>query len=234
MACQMTARQPATVTGITGAGLPKPQLIDWAALDDFEVVIPWHDNGNPQRAAALEAVTIHLAELERRVRVSDPGEPWSAAKARNDGARRVEAPVVVFNDADTLVPLAQIREAAALAGQADGLVYAYDLYLRRDEQGGVERELYNPVSVGCVAIGFESFWRLNGFDERFKGAFYEDCEFAQRAQERWPLRRVTGVAEHLWHGGRRADDSADDQDEHDVQGNLILWRALSRQWVHDG
>lgn len=193
-----------------------------------EIVVPWRDNGNPHRRNAVLAVRDHLHDGGSwTIRYVDPGEPWSAARARNQGAAAVKAPVVVFCDADTIVPWPQLKAAAAAARERPGLVYAYDLYLRLAEGeqvgGRVERELYQPVSVGGCAISVESFTEVGGFDSSYLGTHYEDSDFADRCGARWLIRRIPGPAWHLWHGSRRADDSPEDADEAIVRDNFVRW-----------
>jgi GT2 family glycosyltransferase len=152
--------------------------------------------------------------------------------ARNLGAEITAhepdpATVLVFNDADSIIPHRQILEAVHQASVAPGLVYAYDLYLRLDEAGRVEQELFAPPSMGCAAISRDSFWEAGGFDQRFVGWGYEDVEFAQRCASRWPVRRVSGVLEHLWHGARNSDDSPADADPELVERNRLLWAPPS-------
>jgi len=196
------------------------------------VVIPWKSDSSALRVEACKTVVEYLRSVTAlRVVRSDCGEPWSPGRARNYGARRLlwDADPVVFVDADTIVPPDQIASAIRLAREAPGLVYGYTLYLRqRPGRLGYEDEFMAPPSMGCVAISRESFELVGGFDERFVGWGYEDVEFAQRCAERWPLRRVDGVATHLWHGSRRDDDSPLDADADDVAANLELFQHGDR------
>jgi GT2 family glycosyltransferase len=171
----------------------------------------------------------HLADGGFSPVVVSTPPPWSPGKARNRGAWLALGEVLVFNDADTIVPHEQIREAARLAAEQPGLVYGYSLYLSLAEgaepvSGKVEREIVNSPSMGCAAISRECFERLGGFDESYQGWGYEDVDFAVRAAELWPLRRVEGPAYHLWHGGRRLDDAPDDSDPFEVAANYQLWK----------
>jgi len=196
----------------------------------FTVVLPWLPSKNHHRNRHIRTVFDHLYEagIEAKLAYSVGGSS-SPGAARNKGADRVETPVVVFNDADTIVPASQIREAARLAAEEPGLVYGYDLYLRCTEQatyasdptgGPFERELTNPPSMGCAAISVECFQKVGCFDERFDGWGYEDVEFARRCAGLWPVRRVAGPAFHLWHGWRRPDDSPVDTDPDKVAANF--------------
>jgi N-terminal domain of galactosyltransferase len=191
------------------------------------VVIPFYRHSSVQRAAVLARVTDHLHDggLETRLFGVLPGEPWSPGAARNNGFDHVDDDPVVFNDADTIVPANQIRAAVLLAQATGSLVYAYDLYLRRTRLGAIERELFMPPSVGCVAISRASFQDVGGFDELYQGWGYEDVDFAQRCAGRVGVRRITGTAEHLWHGDRRRDDSPEDSDAELVALNLQRFRA---------
>jgi len=180
-------------------------------------------------------------DCAQRTLCTIPPEPWSPGRARNFGAAHVRYPVIVFNDADTICPAAQIREAVQLAGEAPGLVFAYDLYVRLNEWAtqhvidegrepdfakdllGRRRIINNSGSMGCVAISRESFAKVGGFDEAYEGWGYEDIDFARRCAALWPLRRVSGPVYHLWHGGRRSDDSPLDSDTAQVRANFLRW-----------
>lgn len=191
------------------------------------VIVPCYGD-DPRRVANADRVLDHLRMAGFRTLIASPQNGASMAHARNLGAEISEheerpASVLVFNDADSIVPPRQILEAVHLAATAPGLVYAYDLYLRLDERGRIDQELFNPPSMGCVAISRDCFTEAGGFDQRFVGWGYEDVEFAQRCGRLWPLRRVPGVLEHLWHGDRRADDSPVDADPELVVRNLELW-----------
>ena len=194
----------------------------------FEVVIPWRRPVESElRERNLRAVLAHLAAAglpAERIRLAN-AYPWSPGRARNAGRRELEAPVVVFCDADTITPPEQIRSAVELALAEPGLVYGYDLYLRLGEPATVrmldptsaywptpERQIVGSASMGCAAIRCDAFDELGGFDERYVGWGYEDVELANRAGARWPIRRVAGVCFHLWHGERRPDDSPLDAD----------------------
>ena len=198
-------------------------------MTDFEIVVPFR-GGNPLREKALDEVLVHLQALEAVLWVSDAPElePFSPGAARNRGAANVRAEVIVFNDADTLAERRATLAAVRLAALEPGLVYAYTIYYRRDRFGNTERELWNPPSLGCAAISRESFLELGGFDERYRGWGYEDCAFATAAGERYGApRRVEAAAFHLWHGGRRRDDSPEDSDAELVAANLQRWTALA-------
>ncbi len=209
--------------------------------DQFQIVIPWHrfdyDPADPikqPRTRALESVITHLEhDGELEFKLSPPLGDWSRSAARNAGALNVTRPVVVFNDADTIVSAEQIRRAAWQAIMQPGLVYAYDLYLRLTRESSEsmmrgetphwpvpEREILNAPSMGCAAISLECFREVSGFDESYVGWGYEDVDFAQRCAALWPVRRVPGPAFHLWHGERDPKtDRPEDADPHEEASN---------------
>lgn len=219
----------------------------------MRVVIPatsiWTaDSWNIHRELNLEAVSNHLVAAGYEP-VMLGASPWSPGRARNRGAAwtvthaptQLDTPsLFVFNDADTICPPAQIREAMRLAEEASGLVFAYDLYCRvnqaqtefyREHQNGdilklpVERTILNSGSMGCVAISRACFEEVGGFDESYVGWGYEDLDFATRCNRLWPNRRVSGPVFHLWHGDRRTDDAPDDSDPDQVRENEARWQA---------
>jgi hypothetical protein len=200
-------------------------------MSTVDLVVPWRDARNPFRLAAFERVLMHLNRLgellDRDVRVTvgrvPSTEPWSPGAARNHGAAIADGDLLVFNDADSILSYRGLEALLDEAERAPGLVYGYDLYVRLDEELRVAETLYQTPSLGCVAILRECFEQVEGFDEHYQGWGYEDCDFAQRCQQRWPLRRLPGPLYHLWHGDRRPDDSPADSDPAQVERNLERW-----------
>jgi len=200
------------------------------------VVIPSYGH-DPMRRRAVRFVTQFYREaLPDWPPVFPSGR--SLAHARNLGAAVAPWSVLVFNDADTLCPPEQIREAVRLAAEAPGRVAAFDIYQRltkaatkgltswRDAaEATVETELFSPPSNGCMAISRASFEEVGGYDESFVGWGYEDCEFNHRCSLLFgEPRRVPGEAYHLWHGDRRQDDSPLSVPPSVVARNLALYQ----------
>lgn len=177
------------------------------------VIVPYFGE-NPLREEALIRVMRHLSDSGLDPCFFAGGNP---AAARNNGARETGDDVLVFNDADSLVPAVQIREAARLADTGPGLVYAYTLYLRGREH------IFNAPSFGCAAIRRSCFDELGGFDETLET--HEDVDFAMRSQQRWPVRRVDGILEHIGHGGRDEDGVPADVDKEKARAARQTWEA---------
>ncbi len=131
--------------------------------------------------------------------------------------------MLVFNDGDSLVPAARMREAIRLAESEPGLVFAYTVYVRENQAGVPVWAMGGSASMACVAIRRDCFDEVGGFDEGYEGWGYEDLDFVRRCAERWPLRRVDGEVVHLWHGDRNDDDSPADSDPVQVAANLERW-----------
>jgi GT2 family glycosyltransferase len=197
------------------------------------VILPYQESVYARRAN-LDEVLRHLQPLYPFF-VTAPLETWSPGAARNAGvaARRDYDPrgdfdPIVFNDADSICPLEQIQEAVRLAEEAPGLVFAYDLYVRKTKEGRDGQTFMNSPSMACVAISRQCFEQVGGFDETYVGWGYEDLDFAQRCNALWPLRRVSGPVYHLWHGERNADDSPSDSVPEQVAANLERWTSVVR------
>jgi len=97
------------------------------------IVIPFRDRGNdPLRPANLRCVIEHWDGCDVPVWLSDDGRVGDAqfnrSQAYNRGAWFVDADVVVFAEADMLVPYSQIRQAVAMAAAAPGLVVPFIQY----------------------------------------------------------------------------------------------------------
>lgn len=194
-------------------------------LDSVVAIVPSY-GADEQRLRNYNAVLEHLnGVVHKHTRRWAQGSP---STARNHGAAVTTENILVFNDGDSLCPHEQIREAVRLATETPGLVFAYDLYVRRTKEGRIGQTIYNSGSMACVAISRACFEQVGGFDESYVGWGYEDLDFARRCNALWPNRRVTGPVYHLWHGDRNADDSPEDSDPAQVAANEERWRALAR------
>lgn len=200
-------------------------------MTNVVIVVPL-DVRDPSRRRAWSIVRPHLRQIAPVIGIplgQRRGAARRIATARNLGARLAvggpdRADVLVFNDADSIVSREQLLEAGRLAGEAPGLVFAFDNYQRLSSsataavttaeealEAPVAWEMYGSLSSGCVAIHADSFEQLDGYDTDYKHG-YEDLDFAVRAAALWPTRRVAGDLVHLWHSrpDLEPEDSADD------------------------
>lgn len=191
-----------------------------------QVLVPFR--WTPDRGAAFVTVMDHLEAGPWPVTIAgDDHDPFRRAHALNMAVRNSEADIVVVNDADSVCPDEQMREAVRLASEQPGLVFAYTTYVRLDKSGGVELVLREPSSHGCVAIQRGCFLHVGGYNEDYVGWGPEDQDFNLRAEQQWPSRRVKGELTHLWHGPRRDDDSPLDTPAEAVNANWKLWEQTS-------
>jgi hypothetical protein len=186
------------------------------------VCLPWYDSGSDERRAVFETVRGYWEASDWPLHVSRFARERAAA--RNEAALAAisaGAEVLILNDADTLCLGGAVEQAAALAAEAPGLVYCFDLYLRLTREAtermlelgpgaqwplAFERQYFNAPSIGCVALSTQTFLQTGGLDERYQGWGYEDLAFVDACQRVAPLRRVPGPAFHLWHGERYGDE----------------------------
>lgn len=197
---------------------------------NVDVFIPWANDRGRLLGLSFVEQWIHAAfPDEFRGRALTPIEPFTRASACNLAAERSTAEVVVFIDADSVVPTTQLDQAIRRAGEIRGFVRAYDVYTRLSEQATLDLQTWsdsflaetnwsqpNTVSHGVIAMHRQSFVDLGGYDPRFE-YFYDDCSFDIRAQDA-PWDRVAGPLVHLWHPPRVAPDS----DE-------VLWRRYEHE-----
>lgn len=155
----------------------------------------------------------------------DKRRPFYKTRAVNAAVEKLATGILVLNDADSVCPFAQVRAAAEMAAADHGLVFAFTRYVRLDEHGKRTDQEFGGDSHGCIAIRRSDFLELGGYDESFVGWGPEDQDFNLRAGLRWPIRRVPGDIEHIWHGERRPDDSPTDSDEREVGANWARWRT---------
>ena len=173
-------------------------------LTEQEVVIPFYGKESGPRWRNFGFV-VDLYD-DRGWRTISPMHCRSLSHARNKGAEWSHySEVLVFNDGDTLCPPEQLDQAVELAAAEPGLVFPFDTYLRLSQQAtgrlnhwtevfsaAVEQEMFEPPSVGVVAISRACFEQVGGFDEGFVGWGYEDIAFRYACSKLWPERRVPG------------------------------------------
>lgn len=144
------------------------------------------------------------------------GEGLSRAEARNQAARLVPTSqdVLLFADADTVVTVAQLLDAADLARATDGFVIAYTTLFRAlRNHPPLSQLLVRPagyrttdVSNGVIAVSRALWEETGGFDERFKVWGGEDRAFLYACitlRDQAGPTRLAGNAVHLWHPADR-------------------------------
>lgn len=179
----------------------------------MKLCVPWFEGEEgASRVAAWSQCRDHW---ERRGVEIVPGTGVSRAAARNSAAAQVTDEVLLFADADTVVPYDQLEMAADLAKTADSLVIAYrTIHMLARNVRLTPQLLVHPhgypvrdASNGVIAISRCLWDELGGFDERFTSWGGEDRAFMYSAvtlrDQELPL-RVPGHALHLWHRPARA------------------------------
>lgn len=172
---------------------------------DVAICMPFYDTGCRHRRRAMEWTTGYWTMLGFDV-VSGDGPTRSAA--RNDAARKTDASVLVFADADTWCDVEQLADGVARVG--DGLVYPYVKHLRLNqvatahlyETGQVTRsgQTILDQSLGIVVCSRGVFDEVGGFDERFTVWGGEDRSFRFAVETLCgPSQRIDGFSYHLWH-----------------------------------
>lgn len=187
------------------------------------ILIPY-GGSDPHRERGLRIVegyfADHFPEWPRWT--ADMPGTFSRAEALNTAARRFasDRDVLIFNDADSLVPPSSIRAAFLWAKENNGGVRAYSQYRRLSEgytkrckswrdvlgpDAEVDWEQERTASHGVYAITRRRFLEVGGYDPRFI-YFYDDLSFDLRA-EHIPQSRIVGPLVHMWHPPREAPES---------------------------
>lgn len=170
----------------------------------IQVAAPLYGELGPYRQRAWETCRAHWEAAGYGVVAASR---WSRASSRNAAAACLTGDVLVFADADTVVPVTQLERAVELARETDGFVLAYTTLHRllRDQPLTFQRPQgyrTDDVSNGVVAVSRHLWEEVGGFDERFIDWGGEDRAFLYacltlRDQEQ-PV-RVPGPGVHLWH-----------------------------------
>ena len=185
------------------------------------VVIPWRSSNDPDRDSAQRYVEDYYNSLPlHQVIVTSDGTeagPFNRHRAYNLGYAQTDADVILWNEADTLIPLDQIEYAAHLALETPGLVIPYSERHELDATQTAtvydhdvdpftltgEYAVYRDgTSIGQAGVTSHATIDAIGgqWDERFAGWGYDDNAmmhvFALLAgSPRW----VQGKGVHLWH-----------------------------------
>ncbi|MGP3708501.1 glycosyltransferase family 2 protein [Gordonia paraffinivorans] len=187
---------------------------------DFTVIIPHRDRGQDWRRPAnlYSAVQWWAAHGIEPIVVSD-GRTGTAqfnrSAAYNRGIRAADTNILVFSEADLLVPIDQIHEGVRLAAEKPGLVVPFSRFMAMTEADTnlVRGRRLHPAnaeahqvrgdrqSIGAVNIVTrESVAMIGRFDEQFEGHGYDDdaTELAFRICC-GPTRFVDGPGWHQHH-----------------------------------
>ena len=185
------------------------------------VIIPWRDSGDIDRRANFEHVERYYRDLDiGPVVVASDGEthgrPFNRSRAYNTGWSAVEASdVLVWNEADTLIPRGQLEEAVRVAAAAPGIVIPFTerhelsepVTLRvltgEVDPFAVSGEVVYPdgSSIGqCGVTSAETMRAVGRWDEGFAGWGYDDNAMLLLFESLVaPRRYVHGKGVHLWH-----------------------------------
>lgn len=219
----------------------------------FDLIIAFRDRGSDHhRAANLASAVRWWRDHGVEPLVVDDGrsgtEQFNRSAAYNRGAAMTTAPVLVYSEADMLVPMDQILEAVELATEEPGLVIPFSRFMSMDKDDSCrvrDRTLHpfdakaEQVRGDCQSIGAvnvmsrDSLSMIGQFDSVFSGHAYDDdaTELAFRICC-GPTRFVRGPGWHQWHvpGAFYATPESTEQDRAATERNrqrYELYRAAT-------
>lgn len=185
------------------------------------IVTAFRDRGrDPNRPANLKRVSEHWAASPWEHLVVDDGgsgyEPFNRSRAYNRALRLTDADVLVYAEADLIVPFEQIEQGIALAAEASGLVVPFHQFLEICEEDSIRvrrREIqphetrHQQVRGDYQSIGAVNILRRDSIDaigqwpEEFSGAWFDDdaCRHAFDVCCEQKTRFVNGPGWHLYH-----------------------------------
>ena len=176
-----------------------------------DIIIPWRPSGDWWRQSSFNYVSRFMEPLHP-LYVDDGAQPFSRSGSKNLGARSSTADVIMFLDADTVIPHHQIMEAFEVAKQGC-FVYPFNSYhsigshktkliFRGELEPAPEHSEWaiGWATGGAMAIPKDLFYEIGSFDEGFIDWGMEDAAILIMAQRAGiEVKRVEGNCYHLWH-----------------------------------
>ena len=229
------------------------------------VVIPFRDRGiDPLRQRNLDRVLDWWADSPWPVLVVDDGRSGDAqfnrSAAYNNGAeaaRNAGADVVIYTEADMLIPHGQVAAAVRASTTAPGLVVPFTVYRYLSPQDSQsvrddalnhtlgdptglkalvpESEMDNGASMGAVnVVTLASVDAIGGWDENFEGNWYDDNAMERAFAVCCGVRRhVAGPAWHLYHLPGWAGDHLTEADRAATEANRLRWERYAAAMTPD-
>lgn len=176
------------------------------------IVIPWRPSGDWWRTEAFRYVSKHM-EPYLPIYADDGTQPFSRSGSKNLGAAQVVDSVVMFLDADTVIPHDQIDAAIDLAKEGN-LVYPFTEYhsLSPESTKAIFRgDVAFPTPLhslwaigwatgGAMAIPKDLFYEIGAYDEGFIDWGMEDAAILIMARKAGiDIKKIEGNCYHLWH-----------------------------------
>jgi predicted glycosyltransferase involved in capsule biosynthesis len=182
-------------------------------------LIPFRSD-EPHRVESLDYIHQHLAHSfpdDEVITLTNGGE-FNRSVARNMAAMAARSDTLVFVDADSYVPMPQLKTAISMVEDGERQwVFPYDSYnsltegssvvFRRGVRSGLlceyifpSEEYPEPAVGGCIVVSRKAFETVGGYDERFIGWGEEDRAFQMSLHTLVEqIARVPGPLYHLWH-----------------------------------
>jgi predicted glycosyltransferase involved in capsule biosynthesis len=175
------------------------------------IVIPWRSSGDWWRDRSFEYVLEHMQKYNPII-ADDGTKPFSRSGSKNLGAKQCTDDVVLFLDADTVVPHEQIDAAIELARQGY-MVHPFSEYhsipSNYSRQIFINEQKPSPkisnwsidwATGGAIAMPKDFFFSIGAYDEGYIDWGFEDISLIIVGKKAGvELKRIPGNCYHLWH-----------------------------------
>ena len=174
------------------------------------VVVPWRDKGDQHRRANMEQVRANLIEQVPDWRIIWSTDhrtgPFNRQAAYNNGAKRTDADILIWHEADIIADrdtLLRLAEAAREPG-----LHTVSTMHKLDESGAVAevvtmkpQGIYGHVGGPLSACSRESLSAVGRWDESLSGHGWDDnaMNLAFRVACRVTPAPIEATITHLWH-----------------------------------
>ena len=197
-------------------------------IDNLSVILPYRYKDARRQTIfnwILKRYEILFPEAQLIICDSDEDKKFSRSQSRNYGVDSVDTDYILIADADTMPFRPFVEQGLLMLKEGAPWVLPYgqrgyynlrkpysDYVLSQDPAIFITPEKFEWVHqleswAGQILMHKESFYSVNGYDERFQGWGYEDNAF-QRALDTLvgPLERVeAGWTAHIWHEEPRSE-----------------------------
>jgi|688.fasta_scaffold212710_1 predicted glycosyltransferase involved in capsule biosynthesis len=186
---------------------------------DFDIIIPWRDNGCPYQLRNFKYCYKYYSSLSIPIIGKSDRESFNRSQARNDGVSKSKKSNLIIIDSDNVVNLHLITKGLKLLNEGMIIKPFTSIHYLNEKATLNFINGINPLTIndydttyllpnqldvrnsgGIYIIKKDTWEDLKGMSESFEGWGLEDTEFNLRFEKKYrPITFLKGNNYHLYH-----------------------------------